>query len=58
MRACGNDDLVAVAHQVVAVLEVRLDEARPAAQPLSPRNVVNPSYFETTPPDPPPPRLS
>jgi hypothetical protein len=58
MRSCGSEEQVAVAHQVVAVLTMRIEKAAPAAQPLAPQALVTPSYPETTPPDPPPPRLS
>ena len=58
MRSCGNDEQVAVAHQVVAILSTQIEEGTPAEQPLAPRNLATPSYLETTPPDPPPPRFS
>jgi hypothetical protein len=58
IRSCGNDEQVAVAHPVVAILAIQIEERSPAAQPITYRNPVTPSYHATTPPDPPPPRLS
>jgi hypothetical protein len=58
IRSCGNDEQVAVAHHTVAVLAIETGERTLAVQPVAPGNPVTVSCLATTPPDPPPPRLS
>jgi hypothetical protein len=58
IRSCGNDEQAAAVHQVVVVFAASLDVSMPVAERPIQSHLATPSYPETTPPDPTPPRLT
>ena len=58
IRSCGSDEQAAVAHQIIAVFAAPVRAVAIAPQQVLHTDFVTPSYPETAPPDPPPPRIA